>query len=127
VEMGYELRCHRPVAYDLTLCTVLGMGVKKLFDQGLKGCIVSTTRTAEIVPIFLKDIEDKDGIIPPRLVNIESEFSQLVLSDMHVLTHLDYKKAKKWLTIPETYDFYRILDWEYTNALLRLDPVKEKG
>lgn len=126
VEMGYELRCHRPVAYDLTLCTVLGMGVKKLFDQGLKGCIVSTTRTAEIMPIFLKDIEDENGIIPPRLVNIDSEFSQLVLSDMHVLTRQDYKKAKKWVDIPETYDFYRILNWEEPISKRRSDPESEK-
>ena len=40
VELGYELRCHRPVAFDLTLCTILGMGVKKLYEQGMKGCIV---------------------------------------------------------------------------------------
>lgn len=123
VEMGYELRCHRPVAYDLTLCTILGMGVKKLYDQGLKGCIVSTTRSAEIVPIFLKDIEDENGIIPPRLVDINTEFSQLVLSDMHVLTEQDYKKAKKWINIPETYDFYRILNWEPAGAPLRKEPV----
>ncbi|MCB9264154.1 MAG: 6-phosphofructokinase [Lewinellaceae bacterium] len=119
VEMGYELRCHRPVAYDLTLCTILGMGVKKLYDQGLKGCIVSTTRSAEIVPIFLKDIEDENGIIPPRLVDINSEFSQMVLGDLHVLTKQDYKKAKKWVNIPETYDFYRILDWEDSQAKVR--------
>ena len=125
VEMGYELRCHRPVAYDLTLCTILGMGVKKLFDQGHKGCIVSTTRGAEIMPIFLKDIEDKDGIIPPRLVNIDSEFSQLVLSDMHVLTQQDYKKAKKWVSIPETFDFYRILNWNPADGLFRTAPVEE--
>lgn len=125
VEMGYELRCHRPVAYDLTLCTILGMGVKKLFDQGLKGCIVSTTRTAEIVPIFLKDIEDENGIIPPRLVDINTEFAQMVLSDMHVLTEQDYKKAKKWVNIPETYDFYRILNWEPFKAGLR--PSIEKA
>ncbi len=124
VEMGYELRCHRPVAYDLTLCTILGMGVKKLFDQGLKGCIVSTTRTAEIVPIFLKDIEDENGIIPPRLVDIDTEFSQMVLSDMHVLTEQDYKKAKKWVNIPETYDFYRILNWEPSSAGLRASVEK---
>ena len=125
VEMGYELRCHRPVAYDLTLCTILGMGVKKLFDQGHKGCIVSTTRTAEIRPIFLKDIEDENGLIPPRLVDINTEFSQLVLSDMHVLTEQDYQKAKKWVTIPETYDFYRILNWENSKDKLRQEAAKE--
>ena len=119
VELGYELRCHRPVAYDLTLCTVLGMGVKKLYEQGEKGCIVSTTRTSEIVPIFMKDIEDKTGRIPPRLVDITTEFSQLVFSDMHVLTERDYEEAREWIAIPESYDFYRILEWDYSKALLR--------
>ena len=124
VEMGYELRCCRPVAYDLTLCTVLGMGVKKLYEQGMKGCIVSTTRKAEIVPIFMKDIEDKHGKIPPRLVDVDTEFARMVLNDMHVLTERDYKKAKSWVSIPEAFDFYRILEWDYETAELR--PVSAK-
>ncbi len=113
VEMGYELRCCRPVAFDLTLCTVLGMGVKKLYEHGLKGCIVSTTRKAEIVPIFLKDIEDETGKIPPRLVDIKTEFARLVLSDLHVLNEKDYEKAKAYLNHPEDYDFYKILNWRF--------------
>ena len=120
VELGYELRCHRPVAFDLTLCTILGMGVKKLYDQGLKGCIVSTTRSAEIKPIFMSDIEDpKTGKIPPRLVDINTELFQMVMGDMHVLTRRDYEKAKSHLSIPEAFDFYRILEWDYEKALLR--------
>lgn len=113
VEMGYELRCCRPVAYDLTLCTVLGMGVKKLYEKGLKGCIVSTTRNAEIIPIFMSDIEDETGKIPPRLVDINTEFAQLVFSDLHTLSPKDYEKAEEHLDIPEEFDFYRILNWKY--------------
>jgi 6-phosphofructokinase 1 len=113
VELGYELRCTRPVAFDLTLCTILGMGVRKLFEHGLRGCIVSTTAGGEIVPLFMKDIEDENGKIPPRLVNIKSEFSQLILSDLHVLTESDYMKAKGMLTHPEQYDFHKLLDWKY--------------
>ncbi len=122
VEMGYELRCCRPVAFDLTLCTVLGMGVKKLYEHGLKGCIVSTTREAEIVPIFLKDIEDESGKIPPRLVNIKTEFSRLVLSDMHVLNQTDYDRAREYLNNPEDFDFYKILNWKYEQTTV-LRPV----
>lgn len=125
VELGYEMRCHRPVAYDLTLCTILGMGVKKLFDQGHKGCIVSTTRDSKIKPLFMKDIEDETGKIPPRLVDINTEFSRLVLNDLHVLTKNDYKKAKVYLSIPEAYDFYRILEWEQEAARLR--PVAQEA
>ena len=113
VEMGYELRCCRPVAFDLTLCTVLGMGVKRLYNQGHKGCIVSTTRDAQIKPLFLKDIEDDSGKIPPRLVDINTEFANLVLGDLHVLNPDDYKAAKKYVAIPEELDFYRILEWKY--------------
>lgn len=119
VEMGYELRCCRPVAFDLTLCTILGMGVKKLYEQGEKNCIVSTTRDAEIIPIFMKDIEDESGKIPPRLVDVHTEFARLILSDMHVLTERDYDKAREMLPIPEAYDFYRLLEWDFTSAALR--------
>lgn len=121
VEMGYELRCCRPVAYDLTLCTILGMGVKRLYEQGHKGCIVSTTRNAEVRPLFMKDIEDKNGKILPRLVDIDTEFSRLVLGDLHVLNANDYDKAKNYFSIPEEYDFYRILEWKY-NAEEMLRP-----
>ena len=124
VELGYELRCHRPVAFDLTLCTVLGMGVKKLYEQGYKGCIVSTTRDAEIKPLFMSEIEDKEsGKILPRLVDINTELAQLVLSDMHVITTRDYEAAKPWISIPESFDFYRILEWDPEKALLR--PTEE--
>jgi ATP-dependent phosphofructokinase / diphosphate-dependent phosphofructokinase len=124
VEMGYELRCCRPVAFDLTLCTVLGMGVKKLFELGYKGCIVSTTRMAEIQPLFMKDIEDEKGKIPPRLVDIDTEFSSLVLSDLHVLNEKDYDQASFYLENPEEYDFYKILNWEYQPSTV-LRPIAD--
>lgn len=118
VELGYELRCCRPVAYDLTLCTLLGMGVKKLFDQGQTGCIVSTSPRADIQPVFLSDIEDKTtGKIPPRLVDIHSELAQLVFSDLHVIRAADYKAASKYLDNPEEYDFFKILKWEEIDSL----------
>ena len=126
VEMGYELRCCRPVAYDLTLCTLLGMGVKKLFDQGVSGCIVSTSSKANIQPIFLKDIEDESGKIPPRLVDINSELARMVFADLHVLCEPDYEKARKYVDNPEDFDFYKILNWEFDPALLRPQEARYK-
>lgn len=119
VEMGYELRCTRPVAYDLTLCTLLGMGVKKLFDKGETGCIVSTTSKADIQALYLNDLKDEDGKIPPRLVDIDNEFAKLVFSDFHVLCEPDYEKAKILVGDPEEYDFYKILNWDFDPSLLR--------
>ncbi|MDP5170217.1 MAG: 6-phosphofructokinase [Bacteroidia bacterium] len=120
VELGYELRCTRPVAYDLTLCTLLGMGVKKLFDEGVTGVVVSTSSKANIEGIPLKDLEDPEtGKIPPRLVDMDSELANLVFSDLHVLTPLDYEKARKYLEHPEEFDFYKILNWDFDPKKIR--------
>ncbi|MEO1451607.1 MAG: 6-phosphofructokinase, partial [Bacteroidota bacterium] len=114
VELGYELRCTRPVAYDLTLCTLLGMGVKKLFDEGQTGVVVSTSSKANIEGIPLNSMEDPEtGKIPPRLVDISSELASLVFSDMHVVCPPDYERARGIVESPEDFDFYRILNWEF--------------
>lgn len=112
VEMGYELRCCRPIGFDLTLCTLLAMGVKKLFQQGLTGCLVSANSNGDIKPLYLKDLEGPDGKIKPRLVDIESEMAKLLFSNLHYITAADYEKAKKYMPNPEEYDFNKILAWE---------------
>ncbi|MDC6352216.1 6-phosphofructokinase [Zeaxanthinibacter sp. PT1] len=109
VELGYELRCCRPIGFDLTLCTLLGLGVKKLYDQGLSGCIVTANSRGEVTPLFLNDLQDKDGKIAPRLVNIDSEFANLCFQNLHYLEEADYKKAKTYLKDPSEYDFNKIL------------------
>jgi 6-phosphofructokinase 1 len=111
-ELGYELRCCRPIAYDLTYATTLGLGVYKLFSQGITGCMVTTERRGDIVPLYLKDVEDEKGKVKPRLVNIDSEKVQLVFNNnLHFITKGDYEAAKKYLTNPEEFDFYKILNW----------------
>jgi len=111
VEMGYELRCCRPIGFDLTLCTLLAMGVKKLFKQGLTGCLVSANSNGDIKPLYLKDLEGPNGKIKPRLVEIESEMAKLFFSDLHYITPADYEKAKQYVPNPEEYDFNKILEW----------------
>ncbi|SHH02030.1 6-phosphofructokinase 1 [Flavobacterium fluvii] len=112
VEMGYELRCCRPIGFDLTLCTLLAMGVKKLFKQGLTGCLVSANSNGDIKPLYLKDLEGSDGKIKPRLVDIDSEMAKLLFSDLHYITKADYEKAKQYVSNPEEYDFNKILEWQ---------------
>src|SRR5664279_1202781 len=88
-EMGYELRCCRPVAYDLNYATRLGLGVYKLYKLGLTGCMVTVDRGGCITPLFLKDVEDENGKVKPRLVNVESENVQLIYRNNPVsYTHL---------------------------------------
>jgi len=111
-EMGYELRCCHPIAYDLTYATQLGLGVYKLFSQGITGCMVTTDRKGDVSPLYLKDVEDENGKVKPRLVNIESEKVQLICANnLHYITMEDYRAAKKYVPEPEEYDFKKILNW----------------
>jgi 6-phosphofructokinase 1 len=111
VELGYELRCARPIGFDLTLCSLLGLGVKKLYNEGKTGCIVSANSTGDITPLYLSDFE-KDGKIPPRLVDMNSEIAKLFFENMHYITPNDYKGAKAYLSGPQIYDFKKILNWK---------------
>lgn len=120
VELGYGLRCSHPVAFDLTHCTMLGMGVRKLFNQGHTGCIVSVDYEGNIIPVFLADIEDSTtGKIPPRGVDIDSELAQMVFNDMHVLDPTDYDAAKAFVDNPQDFDFYKLLNWEFNPQTVR--------
>jgi 6-phosphofructokinase 1 len=110
IELGYELRCCRPIGFDLTLCTLLGIGVKKLYDSGITGCIVTANSTGNISPMYLSDFEDANGKIAPRLVDMEAEISKLCFQNLHFLTSDDYAKVD-YLANPEEYDFYKILNW----------------
>lgn len=111
VELGYELRCCRPIGYDLTLCTLLGIGVKKLYDEGITGCIVTANSRGDISPMYLSEMEDEHGKIPPRLVDMNAQISILCFQNLHHLEERDYPAAKTYLENPEAYDFNKILEW----------------
>ena len=113
VEIGYEIRCHTPRAYDLTYCSLLGMGVFKLFKEGHTGCMVYVDHVGNISPLFLKDIQDPvTGKIPPRLVNINTNKVQSYIEDiMDYVTPADYEAAKQFIDNPEEYDLMKILNW----------------
>jgi len=113
VELGYELRCVQPVGFDLLYCALLGMGVKKLFDQGVTGCMVTADQKGDIKPLYLKDVEDENGKVKPRLVNIDSEKARMVYSFNHqYIMEEDYEAASKIIENPAEFDFYKILNWE---------------
>ncbi len=113
VEMGYELRCLVPSAYDLQYCSYLGIGVKKLFDQGMTGCVVTADTTGDVHPLYLKDVEDKNGKVRTRLVNMEAHDAQMVFNDsIQYLMSEDVKAAGKYLKDPEEYVFKHILEWD---------------
>lgn len=113
VEIGYEVRCQTPCAFDLVYCSQLGMGVYKLFSEGKTGCMVYISQEGYVSPLYLKDLQDPEtGKIPPRLVDINADkIHQVIDNLMHYITPEDYEAAKAYLPHPEEFDFRRILNW----------------
>ena len=114
IEIGYDVRCHTPVSFDITYCSQMAYGVWKLFKAGETGCMVYVDRAGDITPLYLKDLQDpKTGKIPPRRVDISREQVQNIVKYMlHYIGPEDYEAARKYVANPEDYDFYRILNWE---------------
>ena len=113
VEIGYDVRCQEPVAYDLTYCTELAMGVYQLFSEGKTGCMVYVDSFGKVSPLYLKDLQDPEtGKIPPRIVDINSGTAQNYYSFIaHYVTEDDYEAARQYVENPEAYDFKKILEW----------------
>ncbi|MCF8304475.1 MAG: 6-phosphofructokinase [Bacteroidales bacterium] len=113
VEIGYELRCARPIAFDLLYCNLLGMGVKQLFDEGITRCMVTSNHRGEMAPLYLNEVEDEHGKIHPRLVNIHGEKAKLVFENgIQCIIKENYEEASKYLPDPAEYDLFNILKWK---------------
>lgn len=114
VEIGYEMRCMDPIAYDLNYCTALGYATHKLFVEGASRCMVFVDQAGSAYPLYLSDLQDKvTGKIPPRLVDVETDKNKLIFHDLlDYITEEDYEAAKEYLPNPEEYDFLKMLNWE---------------
>jgi 6-phosphofructokinase 1 len=112
VEVGYEVRCVRPIGYDLLYCSLLGIGVYELYSKGETGCMVYVGASGKAEPLHLEDLQGPDGKIPPRLVDIEGYgATTLIKNNLQFIQLEDYEAAKKYVDNPEDYDFYKILNW----------------
>ena len=114
VEIGYDVRCQDPVAYDLTYCTELAMGVYQLFSEGKTGCMVYVDAYGNVSPLYLSDLQDPEtGKIPPRIVDINAGTAQNYYKFIaHYITPEDYEAVKALgIENPEAYDFKKILNW----------------
>ncbi|NLB54416.1 MAG: 6-phosphofructokinase [Lentisphaerae bacterium] len=112
VELGYELRCVNPSAFDLVYCSMLAFGVKKLFDDGITACVVTADQLGNVSPLYLKDVEDEHGKVKPRLVNMDVPKIQLVYNNgLQFIGENDYEAASKLVPNPEDFDFRKILNW----------------
>ena len=114
VEIGYDVRCQDPVAYDLTYCTELAMGVYQLYSEGKTGCMVYVDAYGNVAPLYLADLQDPNtGKIPPRVVDINAGTAQNYYKYIaHYVTEADYEAVKALgIENPEAYDFNKVLNW----------------
>jgi len=112
VEIGYDVRCQDPIAYDLSYCTELAMGAWDLFSKGETGCMVYVDAFGKAHPLYLKDLQNAEGKIPPRRVDIDGGIAKNYYANIcHYITPEDYEAAKKYVSNPEDYDFAKILGW----------------
>ena len=112
VEIGYDVRCQDPVAYDLSYCTELALGVYELFSKGETGSMVYVDENGNAQPLYLKDLQNEEGKIPPRRVDIEGGIARNYYGHIcHYITPADYEAAKAYVANPEEYDFKKILNW----------------
>ena len=114
VEIGYDVRCQDPVAYDVTYCTELAMGVYQLYSEGKTGCMVYVDSYGNVSPLYLADLQDPTtGKIPPRVVDINAGTAQNYYNYIaHYVTPEDYEAVRALgISNPEAYDFKKILEW----------------
>ena len=112
IEIGYDVRCQDPIAYDLTYCSELAMGAYELFAKGETGCMVFVDHNGDAKPLYLHDLQNEEGKIPPRRVNIDSGTARNYYNHIcHFITPADYEAARKYVADPENYDFKKILNW----------------
>ena len=114
VEIGYDVRCQDPVAYDVTYCTELAMGVYQLYSEGKTGCMVYVDSFGNVSPLYLADLQDPTtGKIPPRVVDINAGTAQNYYKYIaHYVTEADYDAVRALgIANPEAYDFNKILEW----------------
>ncbi len=112
-ELGYELRCCPPIAYDANLCALLAYGAKELFEKGESGCMVTVSPEGLAEPLYLDKLEkvevrvgDKVEVkIKTRQVNLESALFKAALRNFDLLNSHGYEFAKKYTLNPEIFNF----------------------
>ncbi len=81
-DIGYELRCAKPVPFDLEYTRTLGYGAVKFLLGGGSGALIALSG-GRVVPVTLDELRDeKTGRVRVRLVDTTTESYQVALKYM---------------------------------------------
>ncbi len=90
-EIGYELRCAKPVPFDIDYTRTLGYGAVRYLLNGGSGAMIAIVN-GRIKPLELADLLDSaSGRIRPRYVDITGESYLVARSYMIRLEKRDFK------------------------------------
>ena len=93
-ELGYELRCAPPGAYDIQYCRSLGYWATRFLLGGGTDAIV-TVQAGRLVPIPFRDlIDEATGRIRVRYVDVASDTYRTLLAYMIRLTRKDIEEPE---------------------------------
>lgn len=81
-DIGYELRCARPIPFDIEYTRTLGYGAVRYLVKGGSGALIAITG-GRITPVALEQLVDKQtGRIRVRTVDVATESYQVARSYM---------------------------------------------
>ena len=93
-EIGYELRCAKPVAYDVEYTRTLGYGAVRYLMSGGSGAMIAL-RGGKVAPVTLEDLIDPaTGRVRVRLVDTTTEAYEVGRKYMIRLEPADFESPR---------------------------------
>jgi len=80
-DIGYELRCHSPISFDIEYTRFLGLGAVRYLLQGKSGFMVVREHDS-LSTLDFAEISDENGVIKSRSVDLKSDLYQVARSYM---------------------------------------------
>lgn len=93
-DIGYELRCAKPVPFDVEYTRTLGYGAVRYLLSGGSGALVAL-RGGRVVPVMLDDLRDpQTGRVRIRMVEVNTESYAVGRSYMTRLERADLEEPR---------------------------------
>jgi len=93
-DIGYELRCAKPVPFDVEYTRTLGYGAVKYLQGGGSGALIALSG-GRVVPLALDEIRDpQTGRVRIRRVDVTTESYEVARSYMIRLERGDFEDAR---------------------------------